>query len=119
MQNTPISHLRSAKPDLMNRVTEESRNNNNKVPMNTESVETYGDVNIISDLDLTNEGKRKTISRIDFNDQTDNNSGIFLPPDKGSFAPSPDKIEMMEKYDNQQENDRLMTQKSIKFHNRG
>ena len=52
----------------MNRVTEESRNNNNKVPMNTESVETYGDVNIISDLDLTNEGKRKTISRIDFND---------------------------------------------------
>ena len=71
--------------------------------MNIETVETYGDVNIISDLDLTNEGKRQTISRIEFNHQTDNNSGIFLPPDKGSFAPSPDKIEMMEKYDNNQQ----------------
>jgi len=59
-ENTPIAtdHLRgNGKPELnMLRVTEESRNI--KVPMNTESVETYGDINIISDLDMTNEGKR-------------------------------------------------------------
>jgi hypothetical protein len=62
-------------------------------------VDIYEDIAIISDLDMTNE-KRQTISRIDFNNQTENNSGIFMPPEKGSFAPSPDKIEMMEKYDN-------------------
>ena len=92
----------------MKRNTEEDSRNNKGPIMNTESVETYGDVNIISDLDLTNDGKRQTISRIDFNNQTDNNSGIFLPNEKGSFAPSPDKIEMMEKFDNQQ-NDRVTT----------
>ena len=51
------------------------------------------EINVISDLSMTQERERKTISRIDFNNVTDNNSGIFLPPDKGSFAPSPDKIE--------------------------
>jgi hypothetical protein len=57
-ENTPIDHNRlSGKQELMMRVIEESRNNK-QVPMNTESVETYGDMNIISDLDMTNEGKR-------------------------------------------------------------
>jgi hypothetical protein len=42
-----------------------------------------------------------------------------LPPDKGSFAPSPEKIEMMEKFDNEKSNDKdVMMKKSIKFHNR-
>jgi hypothetical protein len=60
-------------------------------------VDIYEDIAIISDFDMTNE-KRQTLSRIDFNNpNTENNSVIYLPPDKGSFAPSPDKIEMMEK----------------------
>jgi hypothetical protein len=99
-ENTPITHFH--KPDFEIKEEDEITRNLMKVNLNSADsgvVETYGDINIISELDITNEGKRQTISRIDFNNQTDNNSGIFLPNDKGSFAPSPEKLEMLEKFD--------------------